>query len=324
MTFIQIDPTAAVAPSIDLIPYSRMGAAYQPSLMRAALDRELTLFELHGRVYPMSDLPLYLEEMRASPTWERARDWLAVNDPFRRDILDRLEGEGPLLSREIPDTSLVPWESSGWTNNRNVTQMLELLARRGEIAVAGRVRGQRVWDLAERVYPDVVAVPGDQARRIRDERGLRSLGIVRADSDAAPMPGEYPQPGQAGERVTVDGVPGVWRLDASLLDQPWRGRTVLLSPYDRLVYDRARLADLFGFDYLLEMYKPKAARRWGYYALPILHNDRLVGKVDATADRKAGVFRVDAVHEDVPFTKAMTAAVQRELADLASWLGLDR
>ena len=71
------------------------------------------------------------------------------------------------------------------------------------------------------------------------------------------------------------------------------------------------------------MYKPAAKRRWGYFALPILHDDRLVGKVDATADRKASVLRVNAIHEDVKFTRAMTKAVQAELEDLASWLGLD-
>ena len=111
-------------------------------------------------------------------------------------------------------------------------------------------------------------------------------------------------------------------MDPSLLDESFHGRTVLLSPYDRLVYDRSRLADLFGFEYVLEMYKPRSARRWGYFALPVLHGDRLVGKVAATTDRKARVFRVDAVHEDVAFTKAMAAQVRRELAELATWLGL--
>jgi hypothetical protein len=82
------------------------------------------------------------------------------------------------------------------------------------------------------------------------------------------------------------------------------------------------MAELFEFDYQLEMYKPAAARRWGYWALPVLHHDRLVGKVDATADRAAGVLRVDAVHEDVPFTAAMRSGVRTELADLARWLGL--
>ena len=95
-----------------------------------------------------------------------------------------------------------------------------------------------------------------------------------------------------------------------------------LSPFDRLVYDRRRAQELFEFEYTLEMYKPAAKRRWGYYALPVLHDDRLVAKVDATADRKASVLRVHAIHEDVKFTRTMTKAVQAELEDLASWLGL--
>ena len=83
------------------------------------------------------------------------------------------------------------------------------------------------------------------------------------------------------------------------------------------------MAEIFEFDYQLEMYKPAAKRRWGYYALPILYGDRLVGKVDATADRKAGVLRVDAIHEDVPFDEATSAAVRSEIEDLARWLELD-
>jgi uncharacterized protein YcaQ len=286
--------------------------------LTAALERDFTLFELNGRVYPMTDLGLYLAEMAAWPTYDDVREWLEVNDPFRRDILARLEEQGPLLAREIPDTSLVPWRSSGWTNNRNVMRMLECLMMRGEVAIAERRGGQRVWDLAERVYPEVEPLAREQARRIRAQRRLRSLGIVRETA-----PGASAEPnGDPGELVTVEGVPGVWRIDPTVLDQTFQGRTVLLSPIDRLVYDRARLADLFGFEYILEMYKPKAARRWGYYALPILHHDRLIGKVDATSDRKAGIFRVDAIHPDVRFSKAMTAAVRSQLADLATWLGL--
>jgi uncharacterized protein YcaQ len=97
----------------------------------------------------------------------------------------------------------------------------------------------------------------------------------------------------------------------------------LLSPLDRLVFDRRRMQEIFAFDYQLEMYKPKASRRWGYYALPVLHGDRLVGKVDATADRRAGVLRVDAVHEDAPFDEATSAAVREEIEHLAQWLELD-
>jgi uncharacterized protein YcaQ len=323
LTALQVDPNAAIAPSVDLVAWSRLGSAYRPAELRAALEADGTLFELGGMVRPMSDLRLYLAGMAAFPTRESTREWLAVNDPFRRDILVRLEDYGPLLSREIPDTCVVPWQSSGWTNNRNVTQMLEILALAGQVAIAGRRESQRLWDVAERVYPDTVAVPLDEAQRIRDERRLRALGIVREKAPNLPMePGTV---GAAGITVTVDGLAGLWRADPDALqsaDAALDGRAALLSPYDRLAYDRARAADLFGFEYLLEVYKPKAKRRWGYYALPILFHDKLVGKLDATADRREGVLRVDAIHEDVPFTKTTTAAVRREIRDLAEWLDL--
>ena len=136
------------------------------------------------------------------------------------------------------------------------------------------------------------------------------------------MPIEPVDVGDVGEPAVVEGVKGEWRIDTTALGDGFEGRTALLSPFDRLVYDRRRALELFDFEYTLEMYKPAAKRRWGYYALPVLHDDRLVGKVDAAADRKAGVLRVHAIHEDVKFTRAMTQAVRAELADLASWLEL--
>ena len=129
--------------------------------------------------------------------------------------------------------------------------------------------------------------------------------------------------GDAGEPAVVDGVRGTWRVDPAQLGQPFAGRAALLSPFDRLLADRRRMAELFEFDYILEMYKPAAQRRWGYYALPILYGDRLVGKLNATADRKEGELRVAAVHRDVPFSTAMTTAVDREITDLARWLDLE-
>jgi uncharacterized protein YcaQ len=133
--------------------------------------------------------------------------------------------------------------------------------------------------------------------------------------------------GEAGEPAEVEGVKGRWRVDPSYLDGnadvAFAGRAALLSPFDRLVHDRVRALEIFGYEYQLEMYKPVAQRRWGYYALPILYGDRLVGKLDAAADRKAGVLTVNAVHQDVPFTKEMAAAVDEEIAGLAAWLGLE-
>ncbi|MGC5307390.1 DNA glycosylase AlkZ-like family protein [Micromonospora zamorensis] len=321
LTLVQLDPTAAVAPSADLVCWSRLGSSYQPEQLRQALERDRTLFEHKAMVRPMDDLGLHLAAMAAWPSHERQRDWLRANDSFRRDVLDLLGRSGPLLSRDIPDTCVVPWPSSGWTNNRNVTQMLEFLVARGEVAIAGRQGRQRLWDVAERVYPaDTPVVALEQARRLRNERRLRALGIARAKT--AVLPGEPAEVGDAGEPAVVEGVAGEWRVDPAALGQPFTGRTALLSPFDRLVHDRVRLADLFEYEYVLEMYKPRASRRWGYFALPVLHGDRLVGKVDATADRRRGVLIVHAVHEDVPFTPEVTRAVHDELHDLASWLSL--
>jgi uncharacterized protein YcaQ len=321
LTLLQIDPTAAIAPSADLVAWSRLSSAYQPAHLQQALEQDRTLFEHNALVRPMSDLGLYLAGAPDWPSYERTRAWLRDNDLFRRDILDLLGSSGPLSSRDIPDTCVVPWASTGWTNTRNVTQMLEFLMMRGEVAIAGRLGRERLWDLAERVYPADVVVPSvEKAERWKNERRLASLGIARQKTRAMPM--EPTHVGEAGEPAVVEGVKGEWRVDPAALEGDFEGRTALLSPFDRLVHDRVRAEELFDFEYTLEMYKPAAKRRWGYFALPILHHDRLVGKVDAAADRKASVLRVNAIHEDVKFTRAITRAVRDELEDLASWLGL--
>ena len=321
LTLLQIDPTAAIAPSADLVLWSRLGSAYRPEELKHALEQDRTLFELDAMIRPVGDLRLYLAGADAFPDYERSRVWFRDNDRFRRDVFRLLKKSGPLASREIPDTCVVPWASSGWTNDRNVTQMLEFLMSRGEVAIAGRVGRERLWDLAERVYPPVDVPSVQEAERRRNERRLASLGIARVKARKMPM--EPVHVGEAGEPATVEGVKGEWRVDPAHLDGDFEGRTALLSPFDRLIHDRVRAEELFEFEYSLEMYKPAAKRRWGYFALPILHEDRLIGKLDAAADRKAGILRVNAIHEDVKLTRAMREGVQAELEDLAAWLGLD-
>jgi len=321
LTMLQLDPTAAIAPSADLVAWSRLGSPYQPAHLKQAVEQDRTLFEFNAVVRPMRDLGLYLAGAPEWTPYQKQRDWLRDNDHFRRDILDLLTSSGPLTSRDIPDTSVVPWPSSGWTNDRNVTQMLEFLMKRGEVAIAGRVGRERIWDLATRVYPPDIEVPSvEDAARMRNERRLASLGIARHRTTKVPV--EPYEVGEAGEPAVVDGVKGEWRVDPAALGDDFEGRTALLSPFDRLIHDRVRALELFDFEYTLEMYKPAASRRWGYYALPILHEDRLVGKVDAVADRKASVLRLNAIHEDVPFNRPMRRAVRDEIDDLASWLGL--
>jgi uncharacterized protein YcaQ len=132
-------------------------------------------------------------------------------------------------------------------------------------------------------------------------------------------------PGTAGRGRYVgsyDRAPSQERVDPAATGRPFAGRTALLSPFDRLIHDRRRALELFHFDYHLEMYVPKAKRRWGYFALPVLHHDRLIGKVDATADRWNSILQVHAIHQDIRFTPAVAEAVRAELEALASWLGL--
>lgn len=320
LTLLQIDPTAAVAPSADLVAWSRLGSAHRPDHLKQALEQDRTLFELRAYVRPMSAVALHLPELSGYAGRTRVQEWITANEEFRRDVVSRLRDSGPLLSKDIPDTSRVPWSSTGWTNNRNVSQMLEFLSARGEVAISGRQGRQRLWDLPDRVYPAFSPLPDEDRQRRRNQRRLKSLGIVRDSSRV--LPGEQTAVGETGVPVTVEGVDGTWRADPDALDQPFTGRTALLSPFDRLIHDRDRMQDLFGYEYILEMYKPPAKRRWGYFALPVLHHDQLVGKLDARADRKAQTLTINALHEDVAFTRRMRAEVDAEIEDLASWLGL--
>jgi hypothetical protein len=123
-------------------------------------------------------------------------------------------------------------------------------------------------------------------------------------------------------QVAIDGLPGEWVADAALLERRFRGRTAILSPFDRLVYDRERTLELFGFEYRLEIYVPAAKRRWGYYVLPVLHGDRLVARLDAAADRSAGVLRLHAVHVEPGAGTAVAEEVGAQARALAAWLGL--
>lgn len=324
LTMVQLDGTRSVAPSADLVLWSRIGSKYKPADLQAALEQH-TVVDLQGMARVGEDLALYRADMAdwdnatGLKNWQKNnRAWVKANDACRRDILRRLRANGPMTARELPDTCKKPWASSGWNNNKNVTMLLELMVQRGEVAGAGREGRERLWDLAERVYPKTPVVPTAKAARMRDERRLRALGIARAQGPECPV--EPVDVNDVGEPAVIEGVTGEWRVDPEQLGQPFAGRAALLSPLDRLLFERKRMVDLFEFDYALEMYKPAPERKWGYYALPILYGDRLVGKLDATFNRKSGELRIDAVHEDEQFSKAMASAVDAEIADLAKWL----
>ncbi len=324
---IQVDLTSAVAPSPELVCWSRLGRGYRLGGLDELFEAR-DVIELRGRVLAAEDIGLYRAELadwgrHPRVEWQEfSAEWVQANDLCRRDILDRLAEEAPLPAAAFEDTCEVPWRSTGWTNNQNVVRLIDFMESRGEVAVAARgERGERLWDLAERIYPETEVVPIDDALRARAERSLHALGLIRPkvyDLAGVSRPDVEPP----GEPAVIEGVRGKWRVDPAQLDASFRGRTTLLSPLDQLVFDRKRMSEIFEFDYQLEMYKPKAKRRWGYYALPVLHGDRLVGKVDAAADRPRGRLVVHAIHEDEPFTASLRTAVCREIDSLAARLGL--
>lgn len=328
LTLLQLDPTKVVVPSAHLVLWSRIGSGYE----RADLEDALTageLVEIGGMATPLPQVALHRAVMAGWPGagdrhWhDDVAGWVEDNDACRRDVLEALRQEGPLAAPDLPDTIVRPWRSSGWTNDKSVLKLLDLMAARGEVVVVGREGPHRLWDLAERVFPDDPVPPLEEATHELRRLRLRSLGIDRGKQAA-----------DVGEPARIEGTRGTWRVDPSYLDPDHDldqcTRTVLLSPLDRLVLDRARMTTLFDFDYQLEQYKPVAQRRFGYWALPVLHGHDLVGKVDCTAEPGEGVLRVDAVHEDPlggpdgpHWTEEVRAAVHAEVADLATWLGLE-
>ena len=346
---LQIDPISVVARSHLLVLWSRLGG-YDPADLEALLWRERRLFEYWthaAAIVCTHDYPIHSLLMRRHPRHQQLRDWLAANQTLRRSILRQLRANGPLPTRAIEDRAEVAWQSSGWTGGRNVDRMLDLLWTQGRIMVAGRQGQQRVWDLAERVLPDWAPTrrpPEREVVRLAAQRSLRALGVATArDIDRHFTAYRYPgldgvlaaleRAGRVERvRVAADGSehPGPWYVhadDLPLLERlqagDWQPRTTLLSPFDNLLINRERTERLFGFHYRMEIYVPKAARRYGYYVLPILHGDRLVGRVDPAMDRRSGRLVVHALHAEPDAPEAAGPAVAAALQDLASFLGAD-
>ncbi len=323
LAMLRVELTTTVCPAADHVAWSRLGDAYRPVHTERALASG-HLFERAWMLRPMSELGLYLAGMRTWGERSGAGSWVEANAVFARSILERIGREGPLTSREIPDEAVAPWPSSGWTNDRNVTKMLENLHMQGELAVIGRVGRLRIWELAERVYPNVPEVPLAEAHRRRSEQILHSCGVMR-DSRAVSS-GELHGTVPVGEPATIEGVPGRWLVDPGALtasrDRDFEGRTAVLSPFDRLMTDPLRVVRLFDFDYRLEMFIPSEQRIWGPFALPILREERLIGKIDGRSDRDGGRFLLHRIHEDVPFDRATRVAVDEEVEAFAAWMGL--
>ncbi|THE06936.1 winged helix-turn-helix domain-containing protein [Microbacterium oleivorans] len=317
---IKIDPTAVIAPSEQSVCWTRIGWAYEPGQLSKAVEVDRLLFEYDGHFRPASLLPALRAIMPSRRLGGATRQYLDANAAFRTEILKRLDRDGPLQASEIPDTSAVQAKNeSGWYGANQVPRMLELMSYLGDVAISGRVGRQRVWDLPERVYAgtDAAMNPAD-AEEVLAGRRLQALGIARQKS---PWSGV----GTAGEEAEVEGSSWRWRVDpeaiAALDDDPG-GRAAILNPYDRMLFDRPRLTELFGFTFVLEQFKPKHQRVYGYFAHPILVGDRFVALLDAALDKKKENLVVAAVHELAQIDDDEREMIHAEIRDLGEWLGV--
>jgi len=294
--FLQIDVISTVATPQQLVLWSRLGP-YDTGELDRLLWEEKKLFELDAFIRPIEDLPIFRARMRARARanryqWQRwGNAFLERNRAFRRYVLRELERTGPLLSRDLEDRSVDAKEPRRWYGTRNVAIMLDLLHNRGVVAVVGRRGGQRLWDLAERWYPETETVSLREANAILAERTFRSLGV----------------------RLTKAG----WESHPEAVDGPVPDRVTVLSPFDRLVYDRDRAEALWDFRYRLEMFVPKARREYGYYVLPFLVGDRVAGRAEPRVDRKARTLELLGAWGE-------TERLDEALDSLATWLGVER
>lgn len=360
ISYLQLDPTNVVARNPYQILQSRIGT-YDPSTLDGLLGRR-ALFETPSLMLPVSDLHIHAATMHAyrratDPRgkgdryargdnagggiyWERAQQWLTKNRHIRREVVGRLRREGPLPLAAF-EGEKVSWTAGQWDAERNFTMAFAILQRRGEIVVASRRRGQKLYGAADGWLADLKPPHGAALAR---EAAVRALGILQVATlkqlrrqyafgrhvtqvalDALEHDGEV-------IRVEIEGLPSrpsyyaladIARRIRRMNDE-WLPRTALLSPFDNLIIDRDRTHALFGYFYRMEIYVPAAKRTLGYWAMPVLHGDRIVGSVDPRLDRDRGELIVNKVvlRPDAP--RSAKPAIRRAVEELAEFVGADR
>ncbi len=347
---LQIDPIRAVERTQYLVLWSRLGA-YDMALLDQLLYDDGHLFEgwAHcASIVLTEDYPVHATWMRHNAT--RPSDsnaWIEANPRLHRHILERLYADGPLPARAFDDLTETPWRSNGWNNNRNVGMMLDFLWRRGEVAVAQRQGRTRHWHLADAVLPagaERQPLPEAEAVYQAAQTALRALGVATPQQIKEHFTRKrYPKLPAILARLEAEGrivpvqvvgddglsLPGDWFVHVERLpllericNGGWTPRTTLLSPFDNLIADRARTEQLFDFHYRMEIYTPKAKRQYGYYVLPILHGERLIGRVNPIMDRKRERLLVHNVYAEphAPDDPEVGRAVMAAIKDLADFL----
>ena len=341
MGALQIDTIQVVARSPYFVLWSRIGS-YEPCWLDELLV-EGKLFEYwsHEACFlPIEDYPLYRHQM-ISPGglgWKYSREWISNHQGEVDKVLQVVRERGSVRSADFARTD---GKRGGWWEWKPEKRALEMLFTAGELMIARRHNFQRIYDLRERVLPawdDTKLPPQDETRRALALKAVRALGVTTARwvsdyfrTDKKQTESLTKQLGEEGAllRASVEG----WEEDAyvhpdnrKLIKAASSGDlrptlTTLLSPFDPLVWDRVRAQAIFGFDYKLECYTPAHKRCFGYFTLPILHRDSLVGRLDPKAHRREGYFEVKELHLEphVAVTDEMIFGIAAALRDCAAW-----
>jgi uncharacterized protein len=317
---LQFDPLEVAGRNHDLVLLARI-RGYRREWTDHWLYEDRRLYETYNKslnIVPVAELPLYRY------IWDRSRqrhEAGAFDDhaPLVEELLARIREQGPLLPRDVGPREAIDWY---WRPTNQVRAILEGLAEVGTLGIARRERNLRVYDLAERLFaPEILAERRgeEEQQRHRLLSRYRGNGLLGASGNQELwVGGTGYSADRAGRRavlvdegrllrVTVGGLKGqrfIVREDVAFLDEAERElaagdppggaapAVAFLAPLDPLCWDRDLLRRLFAFDYVWEVYVPEPKRRWGYYVLPILYGDRLVGRIEPRLDRRAGTLRV--------------------------------
>lgn len=357
LTFVQWDPIEVVAPSHVLTLWNRVGN-FQLSDLDSLLWKEKRLFEhwanIAAAIVLTEDYPIYYSMMLRYPesigkSWGaqklRARKFLAEHKALGKSIMNQLK-RGPLQSTQFKEYTRTK-SADGWGSGSDISTMLFHLHMSGKVMVVGHDGNRNLWGLSDAFLPSWVKrteLSGEEVERVAAQRAIRALGTASAQEINYYFPrGRYQNlkktlGGLLGDsvihRVHVEGLHGggeryVHDLDAKLLESierdPWQPRMSLLPPFDNLICGRQRTNRVFSFDYNHEMFLPQNKRKFGYYVLPILWGDKLIGRVDPRMDRENERLLVNSVHAErgAPNDKEVSAKIGETIERLAEFLGAD-
>ncbi len=357
LPYIQWDPVSVVAPSHLLSLWARVGSFRLADFDRLMWTQRRLLQHWipFAGVVPTEDYALYASLMRRYPeslssSWgaqrDRARAFLARHDELRKRVLADLRG-GPLQLNQFEDHARTKRAGAEWQPSSVVSEMLWHLLMSGKVMVVGHHGNQNLWGLSDSFLPSWInrkELSAEEADREAAQKAIKGLGVATStEINHYFIRGCYSDlrttlETLAGEsrihRVVVDGLPTreeryVHVEDLDLLNNLGMGqfspRVAVLPPFDNIVYSQARGKHLFDFDYVREQFLPKEKRRYGMWVLPILREDRFIGRADARLDKEKRMLRVVAVfaERDAPKERAVAAEIREELNGLATFLGAD-